>query len=141
MDSRTKSGPEPNTLFALGACSAAIAVVMGAFGAHALRSILAADMLAVFETGVRYQMYHALALLATSWSAARWGLNQPRSVAAAGWCFGLGTVFFSGSLYILSVTGAGWIGAVTPIGGVFFVAGWIALGYSAFKGTSRNDSP
>lgn len=141
MNSRAKAGPNPRALFTLGAFSAGTAVMTGAFGAHALRSALAPDMLAVFETGVRYQMYHALALLATSWSATQWGSHRPRSVAASAWCFGLGTVFFSGSLYILSITGAGWIGAVTPIGGVLFIAGWIALGYSAFKGASQDNSP
>ncbi len=140
MGSRATGGQEPRALYVLGAFSAGTAVMIGAFGAHALRAALPADMLAVFETGVRYHMYHAIALLATSWSATQWGSSQPRSVAASGWCFGLGTVLFSGSLYILSITGAGWLGAVTPIGGVLFIAGWITLGYSAFKGASPKNA-
>jgi len=137
MNLKIRTGPEPRTLFVSGAVSAGTAVMIGAFGAHGLRSALPGDMLAIFETGVRYQMYHAFALLATSWAAAQWGSRLPRSVAASGWFFGLGTIFFSGSLYILSITGIGWIGAMTPIGGVLFIAGWITLGYSAWKGARR----
>jgi uncharacterized membrane protein YgdD (TMEM256/DUF423 family) len=140
MSSGATGGQESRTLFVAGAFSAGTAVMIGAFGAHALRSTIPADMLAVFETGVRYQMYHAIALLATSWSATQWGRSQPRSVAASGWCFGLGTVLFSGSLYVLSITGAGWMGAVTPIGGVLFIAGWITLAYSAYKGAGPKNA-
>jgi uncharacterized membrane protein YgdD (TMEM256/DUF423 family) len=110
--------------FLLGALSAGIAVGLGAFGAHGLRARLTADMLNVFETGVRYQMYHALALLAVAWASARWPGSTP---SAAGWCFVAGTIVFSGSLYALSLTGQRWLGAVTPLGGLAFIAGWLLL--------------
>lgn len=108
----------------LGALSAFIAVAAGAFGAHALRARLSPDLLAVFETGARYQMYHALGLLAVAWAGARW----PGPWAAwAGWLFLAGTVLFSGSLYLLALSGARWWGAITPFGGAAFLAGWICL--------------
>jgi uncharacterized membrane protein YgdD (TMEM256/DUF423 family) len=116
---------------ALGAISALVAVAAGAFGAHGLRARLSPDMLAVFETGARYQMYHALALLAAGWGASRW----PGAAAAwAGWLFVAGTLVFSGSLYALALSGQRWLGAVTPIGGVAFLAGWAALAWSAIRG-------
>jgi len=118
--------------FALGSLSAGLAVALGAFGAHVLKSRLAADMLANFETGVRYQMYHALALLAVAWAASRWaGSSLP---AAAGWLFVAGTVLFSASLYLLALTGVRWLGAITPLGGVAFVAGWLCLLLAAWRG-------
>jgi uncharacterized membrane protein YgdD (TMEM256/DUF423 family) len=116
---------------ALGAASALVAVAAGAFGAHGLKARLSPEMLAVFETGARYQMYHALALVAAAWAAARW------PGAAATWAGGLfvaGTVLFSGSLYALALTGVRWLGAVTPVGGVAFLAGWAALAWAAAKG-------
>ena len=114
----------------LGAASAAIAVAAGAFGAHALRERLAPDMLAVFETGARYQMYHALGLLAVAWAVARW----PGSTAGvAGWLFVAGTILFSGSLYLLALTGTRWLGAITPLGGLAFIAGWAALAWAALR--------
>ncbi len=116
---------------ALGALSGLVAVAAGAFGAHALRDRLAPDMLAVFETGARYQMYHALALLAVAWAAGRWPGPAP---VAAGWLFVAGTVVFSGSLYLLALTGARWLGAVTPLGGLAFIAGWAALAWGALRG-------
>jgi uncharacterized membrane protein YgdD (TMEM256/DUF423 family) len=118
--------------FALaGALSAFIAVAAGAFGAHALRARLAPDLLAVFETGARYQMYHALALLAVAWAATRWP-GVP--VRAAGWLFIGGTLLFSGSLYLLALTGTRWLGAITPLGGLLFLAGWAALAIGFAKG-------
>jgi uncharacterized membrane protein YgdD (TMEM256/DUF423 family) len=114
-----------------GALSALVAVAAGAFGAHALRARLAPDLLAVFETGARYQMYHALALLAVAWlAAARPGAN---SVVWAGGLFLLGTVVFSGSLYTLALTGQRWLGAITPLGGVAFLAGWACLAWAALS--------
>jgi uncharacterized membrane protein YgdD (TMEM256/DUF423 family) len=110
--------------FRIGVISAGSAVALGAFGAHGLRAMVTPEMLAVFETGVRYQMYHALALMAIGLSAAR---LQGRAVAAAAWLFVAGTVLFSGSLYVLTLTGTRWWGAVTPLGGVAFLAGWAAL--------------
>jgi uncharacterized membrane protein YgdD (TMEM256/DUF423 family) len=121
------------TFLGLGAISAGISVAAGAFGAHALRARLAADVLAVFETGARYQMYHALGLVAAAWAASR----TPAAAAWAGWAgwlFVAGTVLFSGSLYALALTGVRAIGAVTPLGGVAFIAGWIALAVAAIRG-------
>lgn len=109
---------------ALGSASAFLAVAGGAFGAHALRRRLDENLLAVFETGIRYQMYHAVALLAVAWVMDRWGGGL---VAASGWLFVVGTVIFSGSLYLLALTGQRMFGAVTPLGGVAFLAGWLVL--------------
>ena len=107
-----------------GALSAGIAVAAGAFGAHALRTRLPPEMLAVFESAARYQMYHALGLLFVAWAATRW---PGGAVRASGWLFMAGTVLFSGSLYLLSITGTRWLGAITPAGGAAFIAGWLAL--------------
>jgi len=107
-------------------------VALGAFGAHVLKERLAVDMLANFETGARYQMYHALALLAVAWAASRWtGSALP---SAAGWLFLAGTLLFSGSLYVMALTGLRWMGAITPLGGVAFVAGWLCLLLVAWRG-------
>lgn len=114
----------------LGALSAALAVAAGAFAAHALRGRLAPDLLAVFETGARYQMYHALALLAAAGAAGRWPV---RLVRAAGWLFVAGTVLFSGSLYALALSGVGTLGVITPLGGVAFLAGWACLAAAAWR--------
>ena len=114
--------------FSLGAGSALLSVAAGAFGAHALRTRLSPEYLTVFETAARYQMYHALGLLAVAWALSRW----PGSPAQwAGWLFVAGTLLFSGSLYALALTGARWLGAVTPLGGVAFLAGWFCLALSA----------
>ena len=118
------------TFLALGALFAALAVAAGAFGAHGLRARLSPDMLAVFETGARYQMYHALGLIAVAWAAARW---PQTSFALAGWCMVAGIVVFSGSLYLLSLTGQRWLGAITPLGGLAFMAGWVALALAAWR--------
>ncbi|HVP69643.1 MAG TPA: DUF423 domain-containing protein [Anaeromyxobacteraceae bacterium] len=116
--------------FALGAASGLVAVAAGAFGAHGLRARLAPDLLAIFETAARYQMYHALALLAAAWATTRW----PGPAAAwAGWLFVAGTLVFSGSLYALALTGTRWLGAVTPLGGVAFLAGWASLAWAALR--------
>ena len=110
--------------FGVGALSALISVAAGAFGAHALRARLTPELLAVFETAARYQMYHALGLLAVAWATSR----SPGALPVwAGWLFVAGTVLFSGSLYALALTGVRWWGAVTPLGGVAFLAGWICL--------------
>ena len=116
--------------FSLGALSALIAVGAGAFGAHGLRARLTPDLLAVFETAARYQMYHALALLAAAWAATRWPGPWP---IRAGWLFVIGTILFSGSLYALALSGVRWLGAVTPFGGVALLAGWGCLLLAALR--------
>ena len=117
-------------LFALGAIFGALAVVFGAFGAHALRARLSPEALAVFETGARYQLTHALALFAAAWAATRW---PGRPVAIAGAAFALGIVFFCGSLYAVSLTGVRGFGALAPVGGALLIAGWIALAIAALR--------
>jgi uncharacterized membrane protein YgdD (TMEM256/DUF423 family) len=112
------------TFWTLGCVLGLLAVAAGAFGAHALRARLGADMLAVWETAARYQMYHALALLVVAFAAGRTGGG---GWAAAGWLFTAGIVVFCGSLYLLAFTGTRWLGAITPIGGLCFLAGWAAL--------------
>ena len=107
-----------------------VGVTFGAFGAHALRARLSPDMQTVFETGARYHMYHALALLATAWAATRW---PGGAVTTAGWLFVAGTLVFSGSLYLLSLTGQRWLGAITPLGGLAFIGGWAALAWAALR--------
>ena len=116
--------------FAVGAFAGALGVTLGAFGAHALKSRVSEDLLAIFEIGVRYQMYHALALLAVAWAATRW---PGAWVNASGWLFLVGIVVFSGSLYLMTFTGARWLGAITPIGGLSFIAGWIVLAIAALR--------
>lgn len=116
--------------FGLGSASGFVAVALGAFAAHALKSRLAPDLLAVFEVGVRYQMYHALALLAVAWASTQW---PGPWVNAGGWLFVAGTVIFSGSLYALSLTGERWLGAITPIGGLALLAGWACLAWAAWR--------
>lgn len=116
--------------FLVGSVSSLIAVALGAFGAHGLRERLTPPMLAVFETGVRYHFYHALALFAVAYAVARWPSSAP---ITAGWLFLAGTVLFSGSLYLLSLTGTRWLGAITPLGGLAFLAGWAALFWAAWR--------
>jgi uncharacterized membrane protein YgdD (TMEM256/DUF423 family) len=116
--------------FLLGALLGASGVAAGAFGAHALKQRLSPDMLAVFETGVRYQLYHALALLVVAWAAAHWTGSAARF---AGWLFVAGVVLFSGSLYALALTGVRWLGAITPFGGIAFIAGWLLLAWAALR--------
>jgi uncharacterized membrane protein YgdD (TMEM256/DUF423 family) len=118
--------------FAVGAIAGAIGVALGAFGAHALKTRVTEELLSVFEIGVRYQMYHALALFAVAWAAGRW----PGSwVNASGWLFTVGIIIFSGSLYLMTISGARWLGAVTPLGGLCFILGWMALAVAALRGS------
>jgi uncharacterized membrane protein YgdD (TMEM256/DUF423 family) len=116
------------TFLLIGALAGATGVALGAFGAHALRSRMTPEMLAVFETGVRYQMYHALALVALAALEPRLGGYL---VLTAGWAFTLGIVLFSGSLYVLALTGVSTFGIVTPFGGLAFLVGWAALAIAA----------
>lgn len=116
---------------ALGALAAGIGVALGAFGAHGLESRVTPERLQTFETGVRYHMYHALALLVVGWAAAQfpgWPLQ------AAGYLFLAGLVLFSGSLYLLVLTDTPWLGAVTPLGGVAFIVGWALLAWGVLRG-------
>jgi|SRR5512141_1414518 len=113
--------------FAAGSLMAFLAVGLGAFGAHALKDRLTPEMLNIFEVGVRYHMYHALALLAVAWAISRW---PESNLNAAGWAFLVGIVIFSGSLYVLSIFGIRWLGAITPIGGLAFLSGWAILVWS-----------
>ena len=117
--------------FIAGSLSAFLAVLLGAFAAHGLKTKLPSEMLDIFEVGVRYQIYHAFALLAAAWALGRW---PGAAVTAAGWLFLAGTVIFSGSLYLLSLTGLRWLGVVTPIGGLAFLLGWLLLAWGALKG-------
>lgn len=119
----------------VGALSGFIAVGAGAFGAHGLKAIVTPDRLAVFETAVRYQMVHALALFAVAWAIDRW---PGRAAVAGGWCFVAGTVIFSGSLYALTLTGVRGLGAITPVGGVLFLAGWLLLALAAWRGAAAS---
>lgn len=113
------------TLFFIGALSGGLAVTLGAFGAHALKAKLPLQRLETFETAVRYQMYHALALLLTAVASIHW--PESDYPLLAGWLFVLGTFLFSGSLYLLTLSSRRQWGAVTPLGGVAFLAGWICL--------------
>jgi uncharacterized membrane protein YgdD (TMEM256/DUF423 family) len=118
-------GGMDRTFLLLGAVLGFTGVAIGAFGAHGLRGRLTPDMLAVFETGVRYQMYHVFALLVVA--AAIGHLGAARLLSMAGWLFFAGILLFSGSLYALALTGTTVLGAITPIGGLAFLAGWACL--------------
>ena len=112
--------------FALAALLGGTAVAAGAFATHALRGTLSPRLLEVFETGVRYQMYHAFALIAVA-LALRTALGQALWLTVGGWALVAGTVIFSGSLYTLSLSGMGILGAVAPLGGVALMVGWGCL--------------
>ena len=116
--------------FIIGALSACVGIAAGAFGAHGLKSHLSPEMLSVFEVGVRYQMYHAFALMAAAWAQTRWPSSL---VTTGGWLFIIGTVLFSGSLCLLSLSGVRWLGAVTPLGGLAFLAGWVCLAWAVWR--------
>lgn len=120
-----------NLFISLASFSAMLAVAFGAFGAHALKNRLDDYALGVFETAVQYHFIHSLALLAVGILA----LSQPHTVLlkSAGWMFLLGILVFSGSLYCLSLTGIKWLGAITPLGGLAFIAGWACLGVAGWK--------
>jgi uncharacterized membrane protein YgdD (TMEM256/DUF423 family) len=113
------------TALTLGSLSAFLSVAFGAFGAHALKSRLAPDLLAVFHTGVQYQGFHALALLLLGVLHAQGADQNAGALRWATWAFGIGTLLFSGSLYLLALTGVRKWGMVTPLGGVSFLLGWI----------------
>jgi uncharacterized membrane protein YgdD (TMEM256/DUF423 family) len=115
---------------ALGAVNAALAVAAGAFAAHGLRERLDARALEVFETGARYQMYHALAMIAVGLAVSA----GVRGAAASGWLFQAGIALFSGSLYAIALSGVRALGPITPLGGLLFLAGWLWLAWSAWRG-------
>jgi uncharacterized membrane protein YgdD (TMEM256/DUF423 family) len=112
--------------FDLGSILAGLSVAAGAFGAHALEGRIDDRLLDVFATAARYQMSHALALLAVAWGVARW---PQAGLELGGWLIASGITIFSGSLYLLALTGVGRFGAVTPIGGVLMIAGWAVLAW------------
>lgn len=115
----------------VGSLFGGLGVILGAFGAHTLKARLIPELLATFETGVRYQIYHALALLAVALLYA----NRPVKglMTASGWLFVVGTLLFSGSLYALTLSGVGWLGAITPVGGTALIIGWFCLAVAALR--------
>ncbi len=115
----------------IGSINMLIAVGLGAFGAHGLQGKLTERMLEIYQTGVHYQMVHAIGILIIAIVADR--LANPAMLTWAGWAMFLGIVFFSGSLYILSISGVKILGAITPIGGVFFMVGWVLLALAALR--------
>lgn len=121
--------PSARRFAAIAALLGLAAVILGAFGAHALKARLEPAQLLSFETGVRYQMYHALALLLVAVLRDR---LPSRALAAAGWLFVAGVALFSGSIYLL-LAGVRWVWPVTPVGGVLFMAGWMALGIGCLR--------
>ncbi len=121
----------------IGAVLGALAVVVGAFGAHGLESILSDDMAEVFETGVKYHFYHALAILAVAAGSSALWTSRLCLWACRAWA--LGILIFSGSLYALTMTQIGWLGAFTPIGGVSMIAGWVVLALAAGRPRNSNE--
>ncbi|CAM4361040.1 DUF423 domain-containing protein [Paenibacillus typhae] len=116
---------------AWGAILAMLSVMIGAFGAHMLKTVLSSDDLAVYETGVHYHMVHAIGLLVIAVLIGQWG--ESTRLRWAGWLLIAGTVLFSGSLYVLSISGITILGAITPLGGVCFIAGWVCLAWEALS--------
>jgi uncharacterized membrane protein YgdD (TMEM256/DUF423 family) len=114
-----------------GAFLMALGVVMGAFGAHGLKSTLSPAMMEVYQTAVFYHLIHALGLFVVAWVTT---LSDSKLVTWAGFLFLAGILLFSGSLYLLAITGLKWLGMITPFGGVSFIAGWCLLGFSSLKG-------
>ena len=118
-------------LWIAGAAMAGISVAIGAFGAHALRARLEPARLATFETAVQYHMLHAVALLAVAALAGR--VQSQQLLLLSGGLFTAGIFLFSGSLYALAITGITWLGAITPLGGIAFIGGWLCMGIAAWK--------
>lgn len=120
-----------NKVFLLiGAASGFLGVAAGAFGAHALKARLTEDMLAIFETAARYQMYHALALVLLGILST---VRPAPAFTGAGWAWTIGTILFSGSLYALALSGIRVLGAITPLGGLGFLVGWVLLAWGAAR--------
>lgn len=118
----------------LGGINAAMVVVLGAFGAHALKVRLSPEMMTIYQTGIQYHLFHALGLLAVGLAAA-W-IHPSASLRWSGWLMLIGIVLFSGSLYVLSLSGHRWLGAVTPFGGAAFIAAWILFCIGVARGVS-----
>lgn len=143
MTARSETVAAPSPAFSarrfalVGGVYAGLAVALGAFGTHTLADHLTEARLATFETAVRYQMYHALVLLAMGLAGARADVGKtvvaPKWLMRAGWCFSLGVLVFSGSLYVLIATDIGLLGAVTPLGGVLLIGGWASLVYGVHR--------
>lgn len=112
--------------FMIGSILAGVAVAAGAFGAHGLKGRIEPQLLDAFTTGARYQLSHALALLGVAWAVNRW---PQAGLDLGGWLIAAGTIVFSGSLYLMALTGTRWLGAITPIGGVLMIAGWVVLAW------------
>lgn len=121
------------TLFLLGTLFAATGVAAGAFGAHGLKASLSPRLLEVFETAVRYQMYHAMGLIAAAITVRVVKPQTTKRIRSAAWFLTIGIVLFSGSLYAMVLSGITWFGFVTPIGGVLFIAGWLLLALAVLK--------
>ncbi len=121
-------------LFLLGSILAGLGVAAGAFGAHGLKTVLEPAMLAVYDTATRYQMYHAFGMILTGLAVR---VTHDARLAVAGWLFAAGMLLFCGSLYGVSLAGIRWLGAVTPLGGVAFIAGWGWLGWKAARQTAQ----
>jgi uncharacterized membrane protein YgdD (TMEM256/DUF423 family) len=115
----------------MGALLAAAAVAFGAFGAHALKAKLAPEALAVFRTATEYHFYHALGLLLIGAVAMR--VTESAILVAAGWLMFAGTLLFSGSLYLLAITGIRWLGVLTPLGGLAFIAAWLLFAWAVLR--------
>jgi uncharacterized membrane protein YgdD (TMEM256/DUF423 family) len=113
-----------------------LAVLLGAFGAHGLKSLLSPELMAVYQTGVQYHFYHSLALLAVGVMLSQ--MPALNALRWSGWLFLFGMTVFSGSLYLLSVSGIRWLGAITPIGGVAMVAGWLLLAWAGYQWPRSN---
>lgn len=119
----------------LGAANAALAVLLGAFGAHYLKTHLAVDMLTIYQTGLQYHFFHALGLLAIGLGIKQ--IGDSAWLRWSGWLMLAGIVIFSGSLYVLSITGWKWLGLVTPLGGLSFIVAWVLFAVALAKHTKR----
>lgn len=119
------------TFFLIASLLGGLSVALGAFGAHALRDRIEAGLLANYQTGVTYMFFHALALFVVVIALGKWPVSS--LPVWSGWLFVVGIVFFSGSLFVMAFTGQRWLGAITPIGGVAFIAGWLLLAWTAWR--------
>lgn len=131
MYTQPELNPAARRTLTLAALAGALAVMTGAFGAHALRAKLTPDLLAVWQTALQYHFWHALALGLIGVLT----LHRPdsRALRSAGWLMLLGLLLFSGSLYALALTGVRGLGAVTPLGGLAFIGGWLALAWAVWR--------